>query len=109
VSTARHFINPLRNQAEAARLGVGGQIEYAYAALCALALDLGVPRRKDQTPYEFLRSFPREMSALREESEELIQLYVEAAYGARQFGKDKEDRLRKFWHTYERVRARVVR
>lgn len=84
-------------------------IEHAYAALCALAYDLGVPRAAGQTPYEFLRRFPAELGSLEEEAEELTRLYVMAAYSSLTMDARLEDRLRKFWMGYERVRRRYVK
>jgi hypothetical protein len=84
-------------------------IEHAYAALCALAYDLGVPREAGQTPYEFLCQFPEELGSLAEEAEELTRLYVLAAYSPLEMDARMEDRLRKFWMGYERVRRRYVK
>lgn len=109
VSKSATFINPL------ARLSLGETgdpraiIATSYDALCALAYDMGVPRDEAQTPYEFLASFPKELNALKEEATELTQLYVQSAYSPVEIDARVEDRLRKFWLTYEKVRGRVVR
>ncbi|MFA6242996.1 MAG: DUF4129 domain-containing protein, partial [Candidatus Hydrogenedentales bacterium] len=73
------------------------------------AYELGVPRRIDQTPHEFIESFPREMQTLREEAFELTDLYVLSAYANFTFDDRILDRLRKFWWSFEQVRRRVVR
>lgn len=109
VSIAAKYRNPLGDPARARALTPAGQVEYAYNALCALANDLGVPPSTDQTPYEFIRSFPKEMASLREEAEELTDLYVATAYAGRVPDEAVYDRLRKFWLTYERAKNRVVR
>jgi hypothetical protein len=46
------FRNSL-GDAERAGMPVERHVEYAYSALCALALDVGAPRRDGQTPSEF--------------------------------------------------------
>lgn len=84
-------------------------LEESYQALCALALDLGVPRRDDQTPYEFIKAFPRELSGLRKEAEALTGMYVGSAYANRRYTERDLDRVRKFWIQYERIRKAVVR
>jgi len=109
VAKSTVFVNPL------ARLSHGNTgdpraiISTSYDALCALAYDMGVPRDEAQTPYEFLESFPKELNALKEEAAELTQLYVQSAYSPVEIDPRVEDRLRKFWITYERIRGRVVR
>lgn len=109
VATCAEYDNPLADPGRAARMAPADHVEHAYAALCALALDLGVPRHAEQTPYEFLRAFPHELHALREEAEDLTQLYIVAAYSPLALDERALDRVRKFWLTYERVRRRVLR
>lgn len=106
VSMAAKCENPMTS----ARCTTTAQrIEACYDALCALAYDLGVPRRQDQTPYEFIETFPEEMKTLREEAFELTDLYVLSAYANFTFDDRIGDRLRKFWWSFEQVRRRVVR
>ncbi|MFP4502531.1 MAG: DUF4129 domain-containing protein [Candidatus Hydrogenedentota bacterium] len=108
IATSRHFQNPL-GAPEGQRMGVADQVQYAYDALCALAYDLGVPRRADETPYEYIDRFPPELKALQEEAQELTGLYVRAAYSPIQLDERVFDRLRRFWMTYNHVRRRHVR
>jgi hypothetical protein len=84
-------------------------IEISYAALCALATDMGVPRAAGQTPYEFIEAFPRELKSLRKEAAELTSMYVSAAYSEASFTEKNLDRLRKFWQKYENVRRSVIK
>jgi hypothetical protein len=84
-------------------------VVYAYEALCALAEDVGAPRRKGQTPYEFIRSFPRELNRLKDEAVELTDLLVESQYAGREVDKRTLDRVRRFWTAFHAVRRRVVR
>lgn len=109
VAASAGYQNPMADPARGARMGAGGQVEYAYEALCALAQDLGVPRAADQTPFEFAKALPEELRAIREEALELTQLYVKAAYSPLETDAATLDRLRKFWLTYNRVRNRAVR
>lgn len=110
VAKSTPFRNPMAGE------GGGGSgaaareyVSESYDALCALAEDLGVPRRIDQTPYEFLRAFPRELRGLRREARELTDMYVRSAYSEEPLDDKALDRLRKFWMSYERVRGRYVR
>jgi hypothetical protein len=83
-------------------------VAYTYDALCALAADMGVPRRDGQTPFEFIQAFPKELRGLRDEALDLTELYVRAAYSPYKLDRNTEDRLRRFWITYDRIRNRVV-
>ena len=105
VSQSVHYANPIRNP----RMTPAEKVEYSYAALCALAHDAATPRGDDQTPYEFIRSFPEPLATLRDDARELTDLYVLSAYSGRPMDESCLDRLRKFWHTFERVRGAVVR
>ncbi len=84
------------------------QIQYAYDALCALGYDLGVPRREGQTPYEYAAALPPELKGLRSEAAELTDIYVRSAYSNAPLDPRLEDRLRKFWFEYERLRRRIL-
>jgi hypothetical protein len=84
-------------------------VESSYTALCALAYDMGVPREVDQTPYEFIAAFPKTMSGIQEEAQELTELYVRAAYSSEIVQEETLDRLRRFWVAYDRMRERVIR
>ncbi|GMW00919.1 MAG: hypothetical protein AMXMBFR84_20560 [Candidatus Hydrogenedentota bacterium] len=84
-------------------------IAKSYAALCTLAEDLGVPRKTDQTPYEFIGSFPKALRGLQEEAYELTELYVRSAYSQIPMDETVYDRLRKFWFAYDAVRRKVIR
>jgi hypothetical protein len=106
IATCARIQNPM---AAGPATNTAQKIERCYDALCALAYDLGVPRRIDQTPYEFIDAFPKELNTLREEAFELTDLYVRSAYANAQFDERTQDRLRNFWITYERVRNRVLR
>ncbi|MBM3290890.1 MAG: DUF4129 domain-containing protein, partial [Candidatus Hydrogenedentes bacterium] len=86
-----------------------GAIEGCYDALCALAYDYGVPRKPGQTPYEFVAAFPNELNSIREEAYELTDLYVVSAYSTLPIDDKTRDRLRKFWITFDKLRAAVIR
>lgn len=109
IATSSKYESPFRNKEKSQALTTRNHIEYAYEALCALAYDLGTPRHPDQTPFEFIQSFPEPLETLREEAQELTQLYVLAAYSPIEMNAQLEDRLRKFWLVYRRARSRVVR
>lgn len=108
VSQSASFQNSLGYK-NADAMTANHHIEHAYAALCALAEDLGVPRETGQTPYEFLARFPRELHSMLSEAEDLTRLYVVAAYSPLEMNPKVLDRLRRFWMTYHRVRRRYVR
>lgn len=104
VATCTRFSNPLANT----QMTPQELVEYSYSALCALANDMAVPRRKDQTPYEFINAFPSTLETLREDAVELTNLYVVSAYSGTRLEEATLDRLRKFWNSYDRVRAMVI-
>lgn len=108
VSQSASFQNSLGYK-NAGAMTANQHVEHAYAALCALAEDLGAPRETGQTPYEFLAGFPRELHSMYSEAEDLTRLYVVAAYSPLTMDPKVLDRLRRFWLTYHRVRRRYVR
>jgi len=105
VSRSAKIQNPL---ADGSRT-TAGAIEACYDALCALAYDYGVPRKPGQTPYEFVAAFPNELNSIREEAYELTDLYVVSAYSTLPVDDKLRDRLRKFWITFDKLRAAVIR
>ncbi len=102
------FVNSLASPEMSKRLTPNEHIEYAYQALCALAEDLGVPKKHNETPLEFLQNLPQNLEVLREEIEEITYLYQIAAYSPVSFDERILDRLRKFWISYTQVRNKVV-
>ncbi len=109
IATCTAYTNPAGDPARIASMSINAHIEYAYEALCALAYDMGVPRELSQTPHEFLAAFPAELSGLRKEAEDLTRLYHVAAYSAMEIDPRVQDRLRRFWLNYNRIRNRVLR
>lgn len=109
IATCTHHQNPLAGQGTASREEVEHFIALSYEALCALAYDLGVPRADGQTPYEFIRAFPKALKGLKDEALELTGLYVRSAYSDEALDPRTLDRLRRFWIAYERARRRVVK
>jgi hypothetical protein len=109
IAHSARYVNPLKRLEHGTHGDPRAIIETSYDALCALAYDMGVPRDAAQTPYEFLDSFPKELAALQDEARELTQLYVQSAYSPVKIDARVEDRLRKFWQVYEKVRGRVLR
>lgn len=109
IAISARYRNPMGDAARAGTMTSAEIISNAYEALCALAYDLGVPRRDDQTPYEFIASFPPALDRLREEATELTDLFVRANYSRERLDPRVEDRVRKFWIQYERIRNRIVR
>ncbi|HOV31954.1 MAG TPA: DUF4129 domain-containing protein [Candidatus Hydrogenedens sp.] len=102
------FVNSLASPEMSKRLTPNEHIEYAYQALCALAEDLGVPKKLNETPLEFLQNLPKNLEVLREEIEEITYLYQIAVYSPVSFDEKILDRLRKFWISYNRVRNKVL-
>ncbi len=104
------FHNPMAGEGtEGKTEDVQRYIAHAFDALCALGADMGRPRRKDETPYEYLRRLPRELTPLKRESAEVIEWYVRSAYSAVPPDATVLDRLRKFWFEYDRLRRRYIR
>ncbi|MDZ4859072.1 MAG: DUF4129 domain-containing protein [Candidatus Hydrogenedentes bacterium] len=104
-SWSARIANPMAQPGSSAHSAIEG----CYDALCALAHDYGVPRKIGQTPYEFIASFPNELKSIREEAMELTDLYVVSAYSKIEIDDRIQDRLRKFWMTFDRLRNRVIR
>jgi hypothetical protein len=109
IAASARFSSSLADPAMRARMTVEDHVQHAYDALCALAYDMGMPRRADETPYEFIDRFPEELAGIADEARELTGIYVLAAYSPAVLDEKTLDRLRKFWMTYHRVRRRYVR
>ncbi len=104
------FSNPMAGEGAAAKAeDIQRYLTSSFDALCALSDDMGAPRGKDQTPYEFLRNLPREMKPIWEEAAEVVELYVRSAYSPIQPEPKVLDRLRKFWLAYDQIRKRYIR
>jgi hypothetical protein len=109
-AASTQFRNPMAGEGPEGRTeDVQRYVAHSFDALCALGADLGRPRRKDETPYEFLRHLPREMTPLKKEAAEVVELYVRSAYSPIQPDAAILDRLRKFWFEFERMRGRYIR
>ena len=108
IALSSRYDSPL-GKPDTPRMSTRSHIAYAYDALRALATDIGAPPKASQTPYEFLKNFPEGLQSLREEAEEIIRLYVVAAYSTEEINMRIEDRLRKFWHAFRIVRNHYVR
>jgi len=109
IARSAHFSNSMAEPTLSARMTPADHIAHAYAALCALAEDLGAPRQEGQTPFEFIAAFPPALASLREEAEDLTRLYTMSAYGGVTFDEKTLDRVRRFWTVYGRLRNRIVR
>ena len=109
IATCTRYENPYADSAEPA-MSIREQIHHAYAALCALAYDLGVPPEQSDTPLEFLAHFPESLQSIEEEARDLTQLYLIAAYTDQTLDPQPlRSRLQKFWIGYNRLRNRVLR
>ncbi|HIA47778.1 MAG TPA: DUF4129 domain-containing protein [Candidatus Hydrogenedentes bacterium] len=109
VAQSSAFSSQMRGEASSTRDQVSSYVAHAYDALCALAYDMGVAKQDDQTPYEFIESFPKELKGLKAEARILTEMYVRSAYSELELDKKALDRLRQFWFTYDKVRSRYVR
>ncbi len=103
------YRNPMAGEGTAGSAEVGRYLAVSFDALCALSEDMGTPRFKNETPYEFLRKLPREMKPIREEASEIVELYVRSAYSPIEPDPKVMDRMRKFWLAYEQIRKRYIR
>ena len=108
IALSARYDNPL-GRPDGSRMPPRAHIAYAYDALRALATDIGAPPKESQTPYEFLAHFPAGLRNMREEAEEIIRLYVIAAYSSEEMNLRLEDRLRKFWLAFRVARNHYVR
>lgn len=108
IALSARYDNPLGRPDADAAMSVREHIAYAYEALCALAMDVGAPREQSQTPLEFLDHFPKRLSGMREEAEEIIRLYTLAAYSPYDMDAKLEDKLRRFWYAFRNTRNHYI-
>ena len=106
VALSTRYDNPLGRPG--VRMSTREHVSYAYDALRALATDVGAPPKSSQTPYEFLKNYPQALKSMRDEAEEIIRLYVVAAYSDDEMNLRIEDRLRKFWMAFRITRNYYV-
>lgn len=109
VALSSKYVNPLGDPVLSKELTPRGVVEYCYTALCALAEDMGAPRKQDQTPFEFIESFPPALERLREDAVRLTNLYVVSAYSNIELDDRTLDTIRTFWRSYKLTRDSVVR
>lgn len=109
VALSTQYRNPMQGEGIGSMAEVQAAVARSYDALCALAADLGKPKPKDMTPYEFLEVLPNEMRGLRNEARELTSLYVLSEYSDHTPDPRVLDRLRRFWVAYEQVRRGLIR
>jgi hypothetical protein len=109
VALSTRYANPLADPILSKQMSAREIVEYTYTALCALAQDLAVPRRVDQTPFEFIRSFPKPLDTLRDDALKLTNLYVVSAYSPATLDERDLDTVRGFWRTFQEVRRVVIR
>jgi len=94
------------------RLGPGSRflaaisIRRIYANLVRLATELGYPRSKAQTPYEYLIILEEALPDSEAEVELITEAYVNAHYGQVPDTREELQRIRDSW---ERVRAETTR
>lgn len=104
VALSVHYDNPRGRPDRGAAMTVSDHVAYAYEALCALATDVGAPRKASETPFDFLARFPERLSSIRDEAETLIRLYTITAYSPQEVDEKVEDKLRAFWYAYRQTR-----
>lgn len=109
VAQSTSFSSQMHGEANADRDQVRGYVAHAYDAMCALAYDMGAPKRDEQTPYEFIDAFPKELKAMKKEARILTDMYVRSAYSELELDAKALDRLRQFWFTYDKIRSRYIR
>jgi hypothetical protein len=92
------------------RYGLGARLLRAlsirriYANLLRLAAEAGYPRRKAQTPYEYLDSLYEALPGSEEEVRVITEAYVNAHYGEVPDTREELQRIRDCW---QRVRERA--
>jgi hypothetical protein len=78
------------------------KVQHVYRAMLAYADLLECPRTPEQTPLEYIRSFPVELAPIREEAHTLTRYFVQASYTPDQITDEQVDSLRGIWRTLQR-------
>ena len=78
------------------------KVRHVYRAMLAYADLLECPRTPEQTPLEYIRSFPVELAPIREEAHALTRYFVQASYTPDQITDEQVDSLRGIWTTLQR-------
>lgn len=108
VAQSVEFSSTMRGEGAASRSEIESYVAHAYDAMCALAYDMGAPKKDTQTPYEFIDSFPKELQGLRKEARILTDLYVRAAYSKLEMDPKSLDQMRQFWVRYDQLKKKLV-
>ncbi len=78
------------------------KVRHVYRAMLAYADLLECPRTPEQTPLEYMRSFPVQLAPIREEAHTLTRYFVQASYTPDQITDEQVDSLRSIWTTIQR-------
>jgi hypothetical protein len=89
----------------AERYPPGEIVRYTFEALEAWANDHGCPRQPEQTPHEFTRSLASQISALKDPTRRLADLYCQVAYAPDSL---PMKRVRRLSHLWQALRARAA-
>jgi hypothetical protein len=89
----------------AERYPPGEIVRYTFEALEAWANDHGCPRQPDQTPHEFTRSLAVQISALKDPTRRLADLYCQVAYAPDTL---PIHRVRRLSHLWQALRAQAA-
>jgi hypothetical protein len=65
--------------------------------------DTGVPRREEQTPYEYARSLSAELKEAREDVDTLTDSFVEARYSDHDIASNAAHRVGSVWQRIRRI------
>jgi hypothetical protein len=94
------FINPRR-------LSPRQKVFFYYLALVRRAREVGLPRRDDQTPYEYARSLSAALTDDKEQVEAMTAAFVEARYTPHEISSGEATRTESLWETIRQVLKRV--
>jgi hypothetical protein len=104
-SRPRELQNPFASKRALERMSPREVVLHTYGAFMALANACGAPRAPQATASEFLRGLPTALAGLRQEAEELSELYLRAEYSPEGDFAPSLPRLKEIWGRMEEFLA----
>jgi len=77
------------------------KVKHVYRAMLAYAQLRGCPRAPEQTPLEYMRALPAELSPIRKEARALTGYFVQASYTPQDITDEQVESLRGIWATLQ--------
>jgi len=94
------LVDPFRDRSLADK-SPSEKVKHVYRTLLAYADLLGCGREPQQTPFEYLKNLPRQLSPIAKEANQLTYCYVQARYTPQEITLDQVSVVQSIWQTLQ--------